>query len=215
MLYVEPVTSDRFKSTEPGVELVDATCNKTDHLAIPKLGGWGSHGYTRPLLTGVPSQLLHHGSRSCTIDSTFTPTFYQGLLWSVVAISLLQPIPATLPRSGVHPRCSPCEKETESPNTWMPANAQEFHADPCGDALNIPKHSYLADMELACVGLRLLWCLRCRTHHPCLDSHATPWKNVSSFNFAIWSVRSVLVHLSSKFILDIFQDSTSTSNQSG
>lgn len=88
-------------------------------LATPKLGGLRSQSYTRPLLTGVPSQLLHHGSRSCTIDSTFTPTFYQGLLWSVVAISLLQPIPATLPRSGVHPRCSPCEKETESPNTWQ------------------------------------------------------------------------------------------------
>ena len=73
-------------------------------------------------------------------------------------------------------------------------------------------------MDLAFVGLRLLWCLRCRTHHPCLDSHATLWKNVNSCNLAIWSVRSVFVHLSFnkyKFILDIFQDSTSTSNQSG
>ena len=73
-------------------------------------------------------------------------------------------------------------------------------------------------MDLAFVGLRLLWCLRCRTHHPCLDSHATLWKNVNSCNLAIWSVRSVFVHLSFnkyKFTLDIFQDSTSTSNQSG
>ena len=73
-------------------------------------------------------------------------------------------------------------------------------------------------VDLAFVGLRLLWCLRFRPHHPCLGSNATLWKHVSSFNLAIWSVRSVLVHLTSKFILDTFQDfqdSTSTSNQSG
>ena len=42
----------------------------------------------------------------------------------------------------------------------MPKNAQDFNDHgsvyPCGDALNIPKHSYLTDMELAFVGLRLL-----------------------------------------------------------
>ena len=32
-------------------------------LVTPKLGGLRSHGYTKPLLTGVvPSQLSHHGS---------------------------------------------------------------------------------------------------------------------------------------------------------
>ena len=56
-------------------------------------------------------------------------------------------------------------------------------------------------------------CLRCRTHHPCLDSHATPWKNVSSFNLAIWSVL-VLYHLN-QFYISYISNSTSTSNQSG
>ena len=70
-------------------------------------------------------------------------------------------------------------------------------------------------MDLAFVGLRLLWSLRCRTHHPCLDSNATLWKNVNSCNLAIWSVFVHLLFNKYKFILDIFQDSTSTSNQSG
>ena len=56
-------------------------------------------------------------------------------------------------------------------------------------------------------------CLRCRTHHPCLDSHATPWKNVSSFNLAIWSVL-VLYHLN-QFYISYISNSTSISNQSG
>ena len=46
---------------------------------------------------------------------------------------------------------------------------------------NLQNLSYLTDMEgdsinvhgPCIVGLRLLWCLRCRTHHTCLDSNAT------------------------------------------
>ena len=68
-------------------------------------------------------------------------------------------------------------------------------------------------LDFAFVGLRLLRCLRCRTHHPCLDSHATLWKNLSSRNLAIWSVL-VLYHLN-QFYISYFSNSTSTSNQSG
>ena len=51
----------------------------------------------------------------------------------------------------------------------------------------------IAFVDLAFVELRLPWCLRCRTQHPCLDSNATLWKNAIC-NLAI---SSVLVHLSS------------------
>ena len=150
-------------------------------LATPKLGGLRSQSYTRPLLTGVPSTQLSHplSTRACS------EAWWQFFLFS--------PFLQLFQGQGFIPGAVLARKKLNHQiHGNMPKNA-EFNADPCGAALNIPKHSYLADMELACVGLRLLWCLRCRTHHPCLDSNATLWKNVSSFNLAIWSV---FVHLS-------------------